>query len=315
MMSGRFGLPLAIIASVVGCTANPMAEAEAGAGAGANPQTVAVEPNVLASPAPPVTSSTRPSNGETLIIKRAALQQGGFLLAQAPMNVASVSYQGAVQPMDRDGQIFIAFDRDAPMDHALALTFADGRTATMPIPLAKGGWRIENVNAPMKGGAKSSAEFEARRKGELDQINAARKIDSGSMGWTQQFIWPVKGRISGWFGAQRVYQGQPGSYHSGVDVAMPTGTIIVAPADGVVTLAATSPFTLEGHLLMIDHGNGLNSAFLHNSQLLVAEGQAVVQGQPIAKIGATGRASGPHMHWGMKWHSARIDPKLLAGPM
>ena len=312
-MSGRFGVPIALVASIIGCTANPMAEAEA------NPKQVVVDPAIYGSTIESeplaVAVTARPAFGYGIEIKRAALQQGGFLLAQVPQNITAVHYQGTAQPVDEDGYFFIAFDRDATVDHVLNLTFADGRTSSMPIALTAGGWRIEHVNAPMKGGAKSSAEFESRRKGELAQINAARKIDSGSTGWTQQFIWPVKGRISGVFGSQRVYQGQPGSYHSGVDVAMPTGTVIVAPADGVVTLAAAKPFTLEGYLLMIDHGNGLNSAFLHNSALLVQEGQVVRQGDPIAKIGTTGRSTGPHMHWGMKWHSARIDPQLLVGPM
>ena len=96
-----------------------------------------------------------------------------------------------------------------------------------------------------------------------------------------------------------------------MDIAAPQGQDFVAPADGVVTLAANDVFTLEGHLLMIDHGMGLNSAFLHASELLVKEGDLVRQGQVIGRVGATGRASGPHVHWGMKWNSARIDPKLL----
>jgi murein DD-endopeptidase MepM/ murein hydrolase activator NlpD len=122
---------------------------------------------------------------------------------------------------------------------------------------------------------------------------------------------PVAGRISGLFGGQRIYNGTPGSYHSGMDIAATSGTVYVAPADGVVILAAADAFTLEGHLLIIDHGMGLNSAFLHSSELLVKEGDVVKQGQPIGKVGMTGRASGPHLHWGMKWNNARIDPKLL----
>ena len=132
----------------------------------------------------------------------------------------------------------------------------------------------------------------------------------------QSFIWPRVGRISGLFGAQRIYQGEPGSYHGGVDVAGATGEPVRAPADGVVILAAIDkPFTLEGHLLMIDHGHGLNSAFLHLSRIDVKMGDHVVQGQQIGAIGATGRATGPHLHWGMKWQDARIDPLLIAGPM
>ena len=121
----------------------------------------------------------------------------------------------------------------------------------------------------------------------------------------------MKARISGRFGSQRIYRGTPGSYHTGVDLAGGAGTIYVAPADGVVVLAASSPFTLEGNLLMIDHGMGLNSAFLHASKLLVKEGDVVRQGQPLGIIGSTGRATGPHLHWSMKWHDARIDPELL----
>ena len=128
--------------------------------------------------------------------------------------------------------------------------------------------------------------------------------------------WPVKGRISGRFGSQRIYRGEPGSYHSGLDVTTgKSGTPFVAPADGVVILAADHPFSLEGNLLMIDHGMGLNSAFLHCSEILVKEGDRVRQGQVIGRIGMTGRATGPHLHWSIKWRSARLDPILFTGPM
>lgn len=153
------------------------------------------------------------------------------------------------------------------------------------------------------------------REPELARINAARGVKAQSDGWRQKFIWPAKGRLSGLFGSQRIYRVEPGAYHSGLDVAGATGTPFVAPADGVVILAADKPFSLEGNLLMIDHGNGLNSAFLHCSAILVREGERVKQGQVIGKIGATGRATGPHLHWGMKWGDARLDPLLFTGPM
>ena len=90
---------------------------------------------------------------------------------------------------------------------------------------------------------------------------------------------------------------------------------MLAPADGVVILAADQPFTLEGNLLMIDHGNGLNSAFLHLSRIDVRVGEVVRRGQPLGAVGMTGRATGPHLHWAMKWRDARVDPLLLAGQM
>ena len=152
------------------------------------------------------------------------------------------------------------------------------------------------------------------RKPELDAIWDARLKDTGSTGWTQDFIWPVTGRISGRFGSQRVYRGEPGSYHSGIDIAPGNGVPYVAPADGVVVLAVEG-YSLEGNLLIIDHGQGLNSAFLHSSRLYVKEGDRVRQGQHIGDVGSSGRATGPHLHWSLKWRNARLDPLLFTGPM
>ena len=111
------------------------------------------------------------------------------------------------------------------------------------------------------------------------------------------------------FGSQRIYRGTPGAYHSGTDIATgESGTPFVAPADGVVILAADSPFTLEGNLLMIDHGMGLNSAFLHCSEILVQEGERVRQGQVIGRIGMTGRATGPHLHYEVWLNQQAVNP-------
>jgi len=237
--------------------------------------------------------------------------QGGLVIGRAPKGARSVFLDDAALELSPDGFFLIGFDRDATMQARLVAMLADGSKMERNIAVAPGNWRIENVAANITGGAKSSAEFETRRSAELAQIAAARSIRSDNEGWRQTFIRPVSGRISGLFGAQRIYNGTPGSYHNGMDIAAPQGQDFVAPADGVVTLAANDAFTLEGHLLMIDHGMGLNSAFLHASELLVKEGDIVRQGQVIGRVGATGRASGPHLHWGMKWNSARIDPNLL----
>jgi len=237
--------------------------------------------------------------------------QGGLVTARAPKGAYSVLLNNEQLTLSAEGFFLMGFDRDAAMHANLVAVLADGRKLERMISVAPGNWRIENVRANKTGGAKSSAEFQARRSAELARIAAARAIPSQSNGWRQTFIRPVAGRISGLFGAQRIYNGTPGSYHSGMDIAAPNGSEFVAPADGIVTLAANDAFTLEGYLLMLDHGMGLNSAFLHASELLVKEGDIVKQGQVIGRVGATGRASGPHLHWGMKWNSTRIDPKLL----
>lgn len=240
--------------------------------------------------------------------------QGGTLQGTAPRGTVELRVDGQLVPVDADGRFLIAFDRDAASQAHLAGRLADGTLFDRALAVAPRDWRIEQVNAPLRP-TKSTEAFLALRKPELEQIAAARDTVTDAQGWRQRFIWPRIGRISGLFGAQRVYQGQPGAYHGGVDVAGAPGDPVVAPADGVVILAADHPFTLEGNLLMIDHGHGLNSAFLHLSRIDVIPGQHVIQGQQIGAIGATGRATGPHLHWGMKWNDARIDPLLLAGPM
>ena len=253
--------------------------------------------------------------GEGFAVLAGERTQGGWVRGFAPAGATTVTFEGRTLPLAADGSFFAAFDRDAGGEAQLVARLANGRMVTEAIAISPRAWQIEHVNVARRPGGASDS-FMAKRAPELARINAARSIDHDIAGWRQQFIWPVKGRISGRFGSQRVYQGEPASYHTGLDIATgESGTPFVAPADGVVVLAAETPFSLEGHLLMIDHGNGLNSAFLHCSKLAVREGDVVRQGQYIGNIGATGRATGPHLHWGMKWRDARLDPLLFTGPM
>ncbi|TPG40640.1 M23 family metallopeptidase [Sphingomonas koreensis] len=218
-------------------------------------------------------------------------------------------------PLAPDGKFLIAFDRDAGPRAVLTATVAGGATVSRSLAVAPRDWDISRLNSLPKFPV-PSAEFARVRPPELAQIKAARAIDSHAEGWRQHFAWPATGRISTLFGSQRIYKGgEKGAYHSGIDIAVPTGTPVSAPADGVVILAADHPFTLEGNLLMIDHGMGLNSAFLHLSKIEVAVGDHVHQGQVIAESGMTGRATGPHLHWSLEWRGSRIDPLLVAGPM
>jgi len=246
---------------------------------------------------------------------RGTPEQGAVLVGQAPSGTRALTLDGASIALAPDGGFLIAFDRDAGPAARLVATLASGQRVERALTVAAGSWRIEHINAPYRGAASSDAEFARRRPAELAQIAAARATPVVSDGWRQTFRWPLTGRLSGFFGSQRVYQGKPGSYHGGTDVAVPAGTPFFAPADGVVTLAAAAPFTLEGNLLIVDHGMGLSSAFLHCQRLDVKVGDHVAQGQQLGLVGRTGRATGPHLHWGLKWHDARLDPGKLAGPM
>ncbi len=296
---------IAALALAVGCSATPPVQ----------PATKS-QPRIVEKIPVPTEDASVPNRADFWLSKDPV--QGGVVIGRAPSDAASVAFNGNPVPLDAQGFFVIGFDRDAENSASLAATLRNGQTVDRYLPVRPTPWKIEHVNANPTGGAATTAEFQARRGPELARINAARAKRVESSGWRQQFIWPFDywattgGRLSGQFGAQRIYNGSPGSYHSGMDIAAPTGTVFKAPADGVVVLAASgTPFTLEGHLLMIDHGMGLNSAFLHCSELLVTEGQIVKQGQPIGKVGATGRASGPHLHWGMKWNAARVDPKQM----
>ena len=241
--------------------------------------------------------------------------QGGVVIGTAPKGTAMLTFNGASIPLAADGRFVIGFDRDAGPAASLAATLGDGSQVSQALTVAPRSWDISKLSTLPKFPV-PQPEFEKRRPAELQQINAARGMQTDAQGWREPFLWPVTGRISTLFGSQRIYQnGEAGAYHSGVDVARPVGTVVLAPADGVVILATSSPFILEGYLLMVDHGMGLNSAFMHLSRIDVKTGAHVRRGQPIGLTGMTGRATGPHLHWGMKWRDARIDPLLLAGPM
>jgi murein DD-endopeptidase MepM/ murein hydrolase activator NlpD len=153
-----------------------------------------------------------------------------------------------------------------------------------------------------------------RIKRENALIGAARVRDTAATGWGAGWIWPVTGRISGVFGSQRVLNGQARRPHFGVDVAMPTGTPIVAPADGVVSLAERD-FYLTGGTLMLDHGHGMSTIYAHLSSVDVALDRSVRKGEHIGRIGATGRVTGAHLHLGMNWFGVHVDPQLVLPPM
>ncbi|MWV26416.1 peptidoglycan DD-metalloendopeptidase family protein [Aurantiacibacter rhizosphaerae] len=272
----------------------------------------------IATPAPtpvPTPTPTPTPSGPSTFIYDGELTQGGWIRGQAPGGTVSARLGETELVLDDDGNFFAAFDRDAGTQEVLVATLQNGREVRSPLTVSPRDWNIERVNVARRAGG-ASESFMRRRQPELDAIWDARTAESDTDGWKQDFIWPLTGRISGRFGSQRIYRGEPGSYHSGIDIATgSSGNPFVAPADGVVTLATDSPFSLEGNLLIIDHGAGLNSAFLHLSDIAVQDGDVVKQGQMLGRIGSSGRATGPHLHWSLKWHLTRLDPILFTGPM
>ncbi|WBO22392.1 M23 family metallopeptidase [Sphingomonas abietis] len=306
--AGRWGPGGALLLALGGCVAPPH-----GAAPLSRPVVPGTAPAPELRPGVALPASPGPSAGFAFT---GTMRQGGMLIGIAPRGTVSLTLDGADVPMAGDGRFLIAFGRDHGPAATLIAARADGARVTDHLVIAPGTYRIEALPIPKY--QQPEAEFLKIRAGELAQIKAARETAETvrSDGWRQAFLWPANGRISGAFGAQRVYNGEKGSFHSGEDIAVPTGTPVRAPADGVVILAATgAPFTLEGHLLMVAHGMGLDSAFLHLSHIDVKVGDVVRQGQVIGESGMTGRATGPHLHWALTWRGERIDPKLVAPAM
>ena len=253
--------------------------------------------------APPI-----PATPFDLVLNGAPVQ-GGLLFGRAT-GAASLTLDGKPVPIASDGRFLLGFDRDHGPSASLEARADDGRILSRALAVAPRAWKIEHI-AIARRPSGPTAEYLRLREGELARIGAARATIPESNGWRQAFLWPARGRISGVFGSQRVYRGEPASFHNGVDIAAGAGAAVAAPADGIVVLAGPPAFSLEGNLVIVSHGMGLTSAFLHLSQTLVREGQAVRQGEIIGRVGATGRATGPHLHWGMRWGEARIDPQRL----
>ena len=280
-------------------------------------QNPAPTPAAMPSPTPTSTIEPPPNPGIPLPMPAAQLEgrfeQGGWIRGTVPIGTETMTVDGEPLGFDPDtGEFFIGLDRDAAPN--MSLVFRGSNTGRVQdIEIAARNWDIERVNVPLRPSG-TSEEWWQRREPEWLAIKAAREQETGAQGWRQSFVWPVTGRISGRFGRQRIYQGEPGSYHSGLDIAPGNGVPFVSPADGVVVLARTG-FSLEGGIVIVDHGAGLNSAFIHLSRLAVSEGDAIRQGQVLGNVGSSGRATGPHLHWSLVWQDKRLDPLLFLPPM
>jgi murein DD-endopeptidase MepM/ murein hydrolase activator NlpD len=167
--------------------------------------------------------------------------------------------------------------------------------------------KIEGVPSKFVSPPKEVGE---RIKLDNQQIAKARSLNDERIDFYPDFIWPAAGPISGVYGSQRVFNGTPKRPHFGVDVAAPTGTSVYAPANGIVTLFVPDMY-YSGGTMIIDHGHGVSSTLLHLSKGHVVAGTPVKQGDLVAEIGATGRATGPHLDWRINWFKERLDPALL----
>ena len=213
-----------------------------------------------------------------------------------------------------DGSFILGFGRDVPLQQTLTLIDPDGTTHVHSFRLKQRRYDIQKINGISKR-MMNPSEDDLRRIGqEAQQVAKARQQEIERLNFQETFIWPVIGRISGIYGSQRILNGEPRRPHFGIDIAAPTGTPVKAPAGGLVTMVHEEMF-YSGGTLIVDHGYGLSSSFLHLHKILVKVGDPVVQGQIIATVGASGRVTGPHLDWRINWFDQRLDPALLVGPM
>ena len=236
--------------------------------------------------------------------------QGSLLVGTVPRGTRVTFDERAVR-VSADGRFVlgIARERTAPV---VLLVDPPGLEVERPhrIVIVDRDFPSERITGVPESTVNPPPAIAERIAREQAAVAAARTRDDNREDFDGAFDWPVTGRISGVFGSQRIYNGTPKSPHSGLDVAAPEGTPIRAPAAGIVTFADPDLY-LTGGTVLIDHGHGVSSSFLHLSRIDVKVGDRVEQGQVIAAVGATGRATGPHLHWGMNWFDTRIDPLLV----
>lgn len=239
--------------------------------------------------------------------------QGGLVQGRTAPG-AQVTLDGKAVAIAESGLFVLGFGRDAKPTASLVVRLPGGKIERRQLAIRQRAYKIQRIDG-LPGRKVTPQKRDMKRiSAERKQLGAARRVMSQQTGFAGGFMWPVKGRISGIYGSQRILNGKPRRPHLGVDIAAPKGTPIVAAADGRVVLAHQDMF-FTGKTVLIDHGLGVGTTYIHMSAIEVKAGTFVRRGQLIGRIGKTGRATGPHLHWGLTWRGLRLDPSLLVGPM
>ena len=238
--------------------------------------------------------------------------QGGMVRGRTAPG-AEVRLDGAGVRVSPDGLFAVGFGRDAPARSVLEVVFPDGERRRRVVSVRQRTYAVQRIDNLDENLVSPPPQTFARIRREQELIAEVRRRFLDHRDCFGPFRWPLKNVITGVYGSVRILNGQPRSPHYGVDIAAPAGTVVRAPAGGVVTLLHDMYFS--GTTLVLDHGYGVSSTFLHLRKALVAPGARVEQGAPIAEVGATGRVTGAHLDWRVNWFDRRLDPRLLAGPM
>ena len=238
--------------------------------------------------------------------------QGGLVTGRAAPGTR-LFLDGRAVPVSPTGDFMLGFGRDVPPEVVLREIRPDGGTTIHRLTVRQRSYQIQRIEGLPRRKVTPNPADVARIRSESRLISAAREKTAANVLSRSGFAWPAKGRISGVYGSQRVLNGKPRRPHLGVDVAAPVGSPVTAMADGRVMFTHPGMF-FNGQSIILDHGLGLSSIYIHLSAVAVERGQKVSKGQLIGKIGKTGRVTGPHLHWGVRWNGVDLDPALLVPP-
>jgi murein DD-endopeptidase MepM/ murein hydrolase activator NlpD len=237
--------------------------------------------------------------------------EGGLIIARtAPGH--RVTLDGQNIPVAANGVFVIGFHRDSDAPVEIGVHAADGTSMVSRVAPAQRTYSIQRIDGLKSKYVSPPAEILARIKADGAAVQAARRLNVPLGDFWTGFDWPAAGPISGVYGSQRILNGEPRQPHYGLDIAGPKGAPVYAPASGEVTLVRDLYFS--GWTVLIAHGLGVNSGFLHLDSVEVTPGMTVRRGQLIGRIGASGRATGAHLDWRIDWQGRRIDPQLLLVP-
>ncbi|MBF0265022.1 MAG: M23 family metallopeptidase [Gammaproteobacteria bacterium] len=260
------------------------------------------------------TSWASKKNIDDLIEIRGEFIEGAILFGKTSPDTL-LFFQNKAIKLTTDGQFVLGLHRDEKPNATLKIITSDGTKLEKQITIADREYQIQRIDGlPKSKVTPRGKKLMKRIQDEIKMAKNARDRVDNRLDFLQPFIWPATGRISGVYGSQRILNGSPRRPHFGVDIAKPTGSPVIAPTDGVITLAHPDMF-FSGGTIILDHGFGLSSSFLHLSKLHVKVGQRVNQGDLIGEIGATGRVTGAHLDWRMNWLDKRVDPQTLVPPM
>ena len=246
---------------------------------------------------------------ESFVKLEGVFSQGGLLRGEVAPG-SKVLLDGTEVRVTPAGRFTLGFGRDAEKRQSLSIVKPGGKVEALQFELIQREYVTQSITGVPQKTVTPSEDKLKRIRQETALVKAARKQNSDLLYFLDTFVAPMKGPITGVYGSQRIYNGVPKRPHFGVDYAGPVGSPVFSPAGGKVSLVHDDMF-YSGGTLIIDHGYGLSSTFIHLSEVLAEEGQVVKQGDLIAKVGSGGRSTGPHLDWRVNWYQTRIDPQLV----